>query len=237
MAELRIPDHVRLAEDTSGRFILLNVRTGQWFLLNRTAARFLRALGAGKSVDSAVTAIVDAYPNVRESQIRQDTERLVTDLVRQGLLTLEIAATDTSGQVRMALPKRTATPRRLTDTIAATCALPIALALLRLPFGTCVYVITHIGRRTRREANFEEAQAAVAASHHAARWYPGRAACLEISLTAVIAAALRGCHLRWCLGTADDPRRFHAWVEAAGRIVPDPLSGYPEATYQRVLSI
>jgi Transglutaminase-like superfamily/Coenzyme PQQ synthesis protein D (PqqD) len=237
MAELGTPGHVHHLEDGSGRSILLNVRTGQWFLLNRTAAHFWRVLSSGQDIQSAMTAIVNAYPNVPESQIRRDIEQFTVALTKADLITLDITVTDTTGQVQMAFPRRSAIVPNRADVVVAVFALPAALALLRMRFGRCVSITTEVIRRTRREASFEEAQRLVAASYDAARWYPGRAACLEISLTAVIAAALRGCRLRWCLGTADDPRRFHAWVEVDGRVVPDPVNRYSESTYQRVFSI
>ncbi|GAA4914153.1 hypothetical protein ACFPM3_22975 [Streptomyces coeruleoprunus] len=38
---------------------------------------------------------------------------------------------------------------------------------------------------------------------HTARWWPGRAACMETSLGAVLAAALFGRRLDWCLPFLD----------------------------------
>jgi hypothetical protein len=49
----------------------------------------------------------------------------------------------------------------------------------------------------------------------AARWYPGRAACLEISLAAFIALALRGYRADWCIGCRLGPAEAHAWIETA----------------------
>jgi hypothetical protein len=50
----------------------------------------------------------------------------------------------------------------------------------------------------------------------AACWYPGRAACLERSLAAVLLAIAVRRRLDWCLGAVPDPYRFHAWVAVAG---------------------
>jgi hypothetical protein len=91
-------------------------------------------------------------------------------------------------------------------------------------------------RWCRRGAGSKEAAATVATVDWAARRYPGRAACLEQSLTAVLLAAAAGRRLDWCLGAAPDPYRFHAWVEAQGRPVPtedDPASALG---YARLLS-
>lgn len=91
-------------------------------------------------------------------------------------------------------------------------------------------------RWCRRGAAPAEAAVTVATVDWAARRYPGRAACLEQSLTAVLLAAAVGRRLDWCLGAAPDPYRFHAWVEAQGRPVPsrdDPVSALG---YARLLS-
>ena len=88
----------------------------------------------------------------------------------------------------------------------------------------------------RRPATSVEGAAIVAALDWAARRYPGRAACLEQSLAAVLLAAARGWRLDWCLGAVADPYRFHAWVEAEARPVPaldDPRS---PTGYRRVFT-
>jgi len=88
----------------------------------------------------------------------------------------------------------------------------------------------------RRSASELEALAVVGAVAWAARRYPGRAACLEQSLAAVLLAAATRRRLDWCLGAATDPYRFHAWVEAAGRPVWSPADQQAPVRYVRVLS-
>ncbi|MBL1120277.1 lasso peptide biosynthesis B2 protein [Streptomyces sp. 110] len=87
---------------------------------------------------------------------------------------------------------RTGTRR---ERAAAAAGLALALVLLRLPF-----------RHTVR------------AVRHTARLWPGRAACMETSLGAVLAAALLGRRLTWCLGArfAPPPVEYHAWAELPG---------------------
>ncbi|MFC8794980.1 lasso peptide biosynthesis B2 protein [Streptomyces cinereoruber] len=69
-----------------------------------------------------------------------------------------------------------------------------------------------VGRRPLGPAS---AEALMGAVRHAARWWPGRAACMETSLGAVLAAALLGRRLDWCLGArfAPPPVEYHAWAE------------------------
>jgi hypothetical protein len=48
--------------------------------------------------------------------------------------------------------------------------------------------------------------------------------------------ALTGRRVVWCIGTADDPYRFHAWVEAQGVAIASP-DEYGNTDFRRVLSV
>ncbi|MGA5497679.1 lasso peptide biosynthesis B2 protein [Streptomyces cinereoruber] len=98
---------------------------------------------------------------------------------------------------------------------AATVALALALVLLRLPFRHTARAARLARRVGRRPLGPASAEALVGAVRHAARWWPGRAACMETSLGAVLAAALLGRRLDWCLGArfAPPPVEYHAWAE------------------------
>ncbi|MEU6389251.1 lasso peptide biosynthesis B2 protein [Streptomyces sp. NPDC046939] len=112
-----------------------------------------------------------------------------------------------------------------------------ALLLIRLPLRTVSRAVSWTARTwCRREATPEQASASLAAVRRAARWYPGRAACLELSLATLGALALTGRSVAWCIGTADDPYRFHAWVEARGVAIASP-DEYGGTEFRRVLSV
>jgi len=115
--------------------------------------------------------------------------------------------------------------------LTATC-LVVRYSSFRLQLA----LVRTIRRWGRRAAAFDEAAATVAAVDWAARRYPGRAACLEQSLAAVLLAAAAGRRLDWCLGALGDPYRFHAWVEAEGHPVPAPGDPRPPLGYLRLLS-
>jgi hypothetical protein len=91
--------------------------------------------------------------------------------------------------------------------------LAVAWVLLRLPYRWTTAAAAAIGRGAR-PADRPEAEQAVAAVRLAARWFPGRAACLETSLGSVMTARLRGRRLDWCIGARQLPYAAHAWVEA-----------------------
>lgn len=78
------------------------------------------------------------------------------------------------------------------ERLAAAAGLALALVLLRLPFRHTLRAARLARRRGRRELEAARAEALVGAVRHTARWWPGRAACMETSLGAVLAAALLG---------------------------------------------
>ncbi|WP_329416586.1 lasso peptide biosynthesis B2 protein [Streptomyces sp. NBC_00704] len=126
--------------------------------------------------------------------------------------------------------------RNLAAAVAGLAGLLVALFLIRLPFRALARVLDRSVRgRGGREATPQEAAAALAAVRTAAAYYPGRAACLEESLATLAVLAFRGRRAVWCIGAADDPFRFHAWVEARGVRVT-PAGEYDEADFRRVLS-
>lgn len=112
-----------------------------------------------------------------------------------------------------------------------------ALLLIRLPLRSVSRTVSWTARTwCWREATPEQASASLAAVRRAAWWYPGRAACLELSLAALGVLALTGRRGVWCIGTADDPYRFHAWVEAQGVAIASP-DEYGITEFRRVLSV
>lgn len=113
----------------------------------------------------------------------------------------------------------------------------LALFLIRLPFRIVFRVVRWTARGwCRREATPRQAAASLTAVRRAAGLYPGRAACLEVSLATLAVLAFTGRRAVWCIGTADDPYRFHAWVEAQGVPVTPP-DEYGNGAFRRVLSV
>lgn len=111
---------------------------------------------------------------------------------------------------------------------AAAVGLALALVLLRLPFRHTVRAVRWARRAGRRPLPAAKAEALVTAVRHTGRLWPGRAACMETSLGAVLAAALLGRRLSWCLGArfSPPPVEYHAWAELPGG---GPVGEYTEA--------
>jgi hypothetical protein len=117
-----------------------------------------------------------------------------------------------------------ASPETVRPTAAAEfAALVLALMMLRcLPLRITITIASVIGRLGTRPATEADALGAIAACKQAADWWPGRAACLETSLAAYIALALRRCRADWCIGCRLGPAEPHAWVETAAGPTGEP---------------
>jgi hypothetical protein len=228
----RVPASVRAEPDDAGRLVLLDTATGRWYVLNRTGAAFYEELRGTADIDKAVDAMVARYRTVPADRIRRDVEELVSALVARGLVELPDMAGRHPAGVLMAMPAdEVPVGRRWRRT--APFAFLLALLLLRLPFRTAAAVVTRL-KRSRPEASTADALAALSAARRASRWYPGRVACLELSLTAVLTAAFLGVRVDWCFGFTVDPYSFHAWVEVAGEPVTHPADEPVPPTYRRV---
>lgn len=110
------------------------------------------------------------------------------------------------------------------DRLVAAVALALSLALTRLPLRWQIAAVRLLrklpyARLARLEALYTAVQAVIPA------WWPGRIACMEISLATVIATALTGRQARWVLGARFLPDAAHAWAEvpegAVGRDIGD----------------
>ena len=238
MRRLHVPGHIHWAEDDSSCVTLLNEHTGQWHLLNPTAAYAWRMAREDPAVADVITALSLRFPDVPQERIHGDFEALVGDLELRGLIWVETsAAVDTAwNETPMASGFRTRDRVGARQVIVAALAFPIAIILSRVPFRWTARLLRSVKRRLPYpEARAEEASALAVAAQRVARAYPGRVACYEHSLVIMVAAVLSRRTVNLYLGTATDPRRFHAWIETGGRVVstyPDSCSG---ERYQHVI--
>lgn len=232
-----VPGTVHATPDDSGNLTLLNQATGHWHVLNRTGAEFYQALRAHQDIQTAIESLMVRHPGVPSDQIRHDAERLVSALVIRGLLVPDDKFRRQAAGVLMTLPpsgQLITWRQRLT----ALVAFPLALVLLRMPFRVTTAAVTRLKQwLCRRKATVAEAQGVLAAARRAGRFHPGRVACLEESLTVVLAAAIIGYRVDWCFGFAVDPRSFHAWIAVDGEPVTDNADDPIHSTYRQVFLI
>lgn len=232
MIEARVPASVRAVPDEEGRLVLLDSATGRWFVLNRSGAAFYEELRSAADIDKAADALVARYPAVPADRIRRDVDELVSALVARGLVELPGAAGRHAAGVLMAVPADEA-PAGRRWRLVAPFAFLLALLLLRLPFRTTAALVSRL-KRAKPEASTADARSALSAARRASRWYPGRVACVELSLTAVLTAAFLGVRADWCFGFTVDPYSFHAWIEVGGEPVTHPADEPVPPTYRRV---
>lgn len=68
-----------------GEAVLLNVRTGAYFGLNKVGTLIWQSYGEGKSLDEAVAAVCARY-NVASDRANQDVRTLTEKLLAKDLL-------------------------------------------------------------------------------------------------------------------------------------------------------
>jgi hypothetical protein len=243
MLNLQVAGHVRHQLEDHGGVLVLDTAAGCWLALNPTAGEFWRSWDGGAEFEEAVADVAARHPDVPQALVRTDAERLLGELFTLGLIEAvppvdgRLAGTGMAEQAEFAGPKP-GWPRVGVATIFLLVAALLVMCSFRLS-----YLVVRASRRKwcHQAATPSQARATVTAVSRAARHYPGRAACLEQSLAAVLLAAASRRRLDWCLGSATDPYRFHAWVEVAGQAVS--ASGEHEsqsdngsqASYRRVL--
>ncbi|MFI2291778.1 lasso peptide biosynthesis B2 protein [Streptomyces niveus] len=239
MAAFHIPEHVHESRGPRGGTVLLDARTGQWYAMNGTARALWSEWRESGDFDAGVRTVAAGFPPALGERVRTDAGQLAELLLQRGLVSTAPSSDGSEPSPRRRPERRagrrfSSAPRH--DRSGATAALVVALCLLRLPFGVTVRMVAALTSRCPRPATYAQAEQALAAVRRGARRYPGRVACLELSLAATVRLALAGLGAQWCLGSADDPYRFHAWIEAGGRPVTSPSDG--ELTgFRKVLSV
>jgi endonuclease III len=85
-SQARVPQHVvfrEFAEET----VLLDIQSGRYYGLNRTAGRMLTAVNTHETVRDALTSLCKEFPDAR-AVIEADLLRLCRDLSKLGLVAL-----------------------------------------------------------------------------------------------------------------------------------------------------
>jgi hypothetical protein len=238
MGYFDIPDGVHTEPGADGRLVVLSKRNGSWHALNRTGGDIYHELGQSADLEQVVDDLVRRYPKVAPDRVRDDVQRMVAELIDRGLLESRSDYTRRPAAVLMAAAPYESARLPRNHRFIATLAFLIAVILLQLPFRVSTNIVAALKRRlTRRDATVPEASHYLAAARVVTRHYPGRVACLELSLTAVLAAILVRQRINWCFGFSSDPRTFHSWIETADTPVTGPTDDPISPTYRRVLRV
>jgi Transglutaminase-like superfamily/Coenzyme PQQ synthesis protein D (PqqD) len=237
MLNLQVAGHVRHRTEDHGGVVILDTMAGQWMALNPTAGEFWRRWDAGAGFDQGVTEVAAQHPEVPPEAIRAHARQFAEELVKRGLITIN--QDERAGGVAAVMAEPDAATGRGPGwhlVAAAWVFLAVASLLVSCSFRVS-YALVRGSRRSwrHRRPPLARAERVVFAVSRAARLYPGRAACLEQSLAAVLMAAARGWQLDWCIGSASDPLRFHAWAEVSGEIAGCPDEPRSTTAYVKVL--
>lgn len=245
MLSTNTSEKVHYYEHDHGGIIMLDTASGCWIALNLMASEYWRNWSAGKGLDQTVVAVAARHPDVPLAAVRADAKSLLAQLTARGLIGAVPAksaprAVVGSG-VAMAESEFTVGEGRfrskLRSTVAFICIV-LASVVVRRSLRIALWLVSTSRRGwCRANPDLGAARRTVAAVSRAARLYPGRSACLELSLAAVLLAAVRRRRLDWCFGSAANPYQFHAWVELDGRAVPVPGRPADEVGYLRVLAV
>ncbi|MET8813992.1 lasso peptide biosynthesis B2 protein [Streptomyces sp. NPDC004549] len=206
---MRVPPGVHRARLGGGAVAVLVVRSGTWQWMNEATERIWSAALSGTVDELAERMRADGFPGDVEAIIT----RVVEQLKQAGLLTASGRGART---LPPAMPAVTAVaapcvrPGRVVRALARV-GLVLALGVMRLPMRARMRLLNCL-------RVLPPAPPAVAASVAAAvplvrpSWWPGRIACLEVSLATVLAIALCGRRAHWVLGARRMPNEAHAWV-------------------------
>ena len=241
MLNLEVADHVRYRSQEQGGVVILDMSAGEWVVLNPTAGDLWRSWQDGAEFAEAVRDVAERYPDVPVAAIKSDAEHLLSELIDRHYMQPAVRLPALAAQPPSAQPPSAAGPgpgrsvgarmaaRPGSDPLApsewlrslvALVFLAAADVLLRCSFRRACTLV-RLSRKSWCQIDLAAGPASrtVEAVRRAARWYPGRAACLERSLAAALLAAAARRRLDWCLGSVPDPYRFHAWVAVAGQPV------------------
>jgi Transglutaminase-like superfamily/Coenzyme PQQ synthesis protein D (PqqD) len=238
MLSLQVARHIHHHTQDHGGVVVLDTTAGRWLALNQTAGEFWRSWGGGAGFEEGVAQVAAMYPDVPHASVRADAEQLLSELFSLGLIEAIPQVATAATAAEMAEPQETAGPGPgWLRTGAAAIFLVAAAILVMCSFRLSFVVVRRSHRKwCSQAASLRQASVTVAAVSRAARHYPGRAACLEQSLAAVLLAAATRRRLDWCLGWATDPYRFHAWVEVAGQpILSVGEQGSQRFGYERIM--
>jgi hypothetical protein len=208
---MRVPRDIHRADLGGGSVAVLNTTAGRWAWLNEATDRVWRA-----AVDGEVLAVVEQFAGQGVAKAEPIVVETIAGLVREGLLTDGKGVAELPEQLPRLTRPATADARP-GPAIRALAGLGLALALvvLKLPWRARLAVVNAL-------RFLPAAPPALAASASAAvlqvrpSWWPGRIACMEVSLATVLTVALCGHRVHWVLGARRQPSEAHAWVWTGG---------------------
>lgn len=84
---MMVPGYVRFTPDDAGHGVVMNLRTGDLYVLNETGVLIWNSLSRHGSICEAASRVASAY-GIPEEQAAYDAAALAEDLLARDLLTL-----------------------------------------------------------------------------------------------------------------------------------------------------
>ena len=238
-----VSDLVRLAVGQTGYYAVLNLHTNSYQVLNPIASVILRTLHEKGTISYTVDRLVIKYANAGRARLESDVTRCVKDWLAKGIIAkrrepskkklpnhdITEASYEDAGETVMSYNVEKLHHNQLSR-IQVSIAFIISLVLGKFSIKTRLTTLLWCQRiLCKRNATKKEARQLQSLAYGITHYYPGRVACLEISYTTALAAALTRKKVQWHLGASFEPPAFHAWIEVEGEPIrtaaDDPVDG------------
>jgi hypothetical protein len=201
-------------------------KRGTYFTLNEVGGRVWELAGSGATASEIVDLLLADY-EVPRPQLETDVAATVRQLIGGRLLGAGLASAPLRVERR---PKLSSHASRKTGDLEIPsmlkCGLLIAwfkgLLRVRSFQGTLEWIRQRIEcLPVMDSAELATVKAAERAVAMAGAFYPGRAKCLEQSLTLYYLLRRQGVPVRYCQGVQFHPFQAHAWIECDGWVIND----------------
>lgn len=205
--------------------VLMDRRRGTYHTLNEVGGRVWELAGEGATEVEIVERLLDEY-DVARLQLEHDVRATLRQLVDDRLLAPGIPSNP--GTLERA-PTPAPHVRRATGLTVPSvfrCGVLMAWFKVLLRARGFLGTLEWIRRRIEplpaiSEAGLETVKAVEYAVAMAGALYPGRAKCLEQSLTLYYLLRIQGVAAVYCQGVQPYPFQAHAWIEYQGDVIND----------------
>lgn len=209
---------------TADATVLMDRKRGTYFTLNEVGGRVWELVGTGSTPPEIVERLLEEYDVSRE-QLEADVAATLRHLIHDHLLAPGTASAPAECAPKPSL-RLASHARELKVPSVLRCGLLIAWfkGLLRIRgfFATLEWIRHRIeALPASAEAELETVKAAEYAVAMAGALYPGRAKCLEQSLSLYYLLRRQGVGVEYCQGVQPHPFAAHAWVEYCGEVIND----------------
>jgi hypothetical protein len=232
---LRQSLHV-LATTQESEVVLLDLRSDQYFMLNDVGSRIWTLLAQGTTLATIIDTIRREYDVIAPAggmSMERDVRELLSGFLAASLITVDASDRPTSGlELRLfesrdepnaCSPRRCASPTQAPSPLA--CAVILLAVRAGLKYGGLARTRRALRARIRQTSHvihdsrlIDDCVRSVAL---AAAFFPGRALCLERSLTLWYVLGSRRIPVELCLGVQRFPFAAHAWVSYRGNPLND----------------